>query len=107
MRDDESRAPFHQPLQGLEQQRFGLGIKRRSGFIEDEYRRVFEQRPRDGQPLPLTARKSRAALSNQRVVAVRELTNELIGVGVDARSNHFLAARIGSAISDVFGDGEW
>ena len=41
-------------------------------LVEDQDRRVLEDRPGDRQPLPLAARERRAALADDRVVALRQ-----------------------------------
>ncbi len=55
----------------------GLGVERRSRLVEDQHRRVLEQRTRDRDALALAAREQRAALADPRVEAVRQRRGEL------------------------------
>ena len=55
VRDDEHGAAGEQPVDRLLHQALRLGVERRSGFIENEDRRVGEQGPRDRQALSLAA----------------------------------------------------
>src|SRR5262245_16536548 len=43
--DDEGRSTGDEALQRRQQQRFGLGIERRSRLVENQYRRILQQRP--------------------------------------------------------------
>ena len=70
VRDDEHRAPREEAIDGLLHETLGLGVERRRRLVEDENRRVDEQRPRDGEALPLAAGEARAALAEDGVVAV-------------------------------------
>ena len=46
---------LHQVGQRPLHQHFGLGVQVRRGFVQDQDRRILEQRARDRQPLPLPA----------------------------------------------------
>ena len=70
VRDDEHRAAGEQPVDGLLHEPLGLGVERRRRFVENEDRRIDEQRARDGETLPLAAGEPRAALAEDGVVAV-------------------------------------
>ena len=65
MRDDERRAVPHQVRQRLLHQPLGFGVERRGRLVEDQDRRVLQERPRDRQPLPLAARQPLAALADR------------------------------------------
>ena len=69
--DHQHRPLRHEPVDRLLHQPLGLGVERAGGLVEDEDRRVAEERPRDGDPLPLSAREPGAALAEDRVVALR------------------------------------
>src|SRR5690606_41682390 len=58
-----------QPLDGVLDPSFGLDVEGARRLVEDEDRRVLEDRPGDGDALAFAARQLRAALSHQRVVA--------------------------------------
>ena len=51
-------------------QALGLGVERRGRLVEDQDRRILEDRARDRDPLPLAARQTDAALADDRGEAV-------------------------------------
>ena len=53
---------LHQPL--------GLGVERRGGLVQDQDRRVLQDRAGDRDPLALAAGEPAAALADHGVVAV-------------------------------------
>ena len=81
VRDDDRRAVLHQPLERLLHQPLALGVERARRLVEQQDRRVAQDRARDRDALPLSARESRAALAEERVVALRQLAEELVGGG--------------------------
>ena len=64
----------------------GLGLVVDGGgrLVEDQDRRVFEQRARDGQPLALAAGELLAALADDRLEAVRHALDELVASAASA-----------------------
>ena len=52
---------WHERLEQVEQVGLGARVERRRRLVEDDDRRVAEQRPGDRQPLPLTDRDVGAA----------------------------------------------
>src|SRR5688572_18449049 len=60
MSDDERCAFVHQALDGLLDQVLALGVDLAGGFVEDEDRRLLEDRAGDVQPLPLSAGEAAA-----------------------------------------------
>ena len=46
--DDEGGAPLHQPVEGLLHLALALGVERRGRLVEEQDRRVLEDRARDG-----------------------------------------------------------
>ena len=79
--NDDGRAARHQPFQRLLDEQFGFGIHRGGGLVQDQDRAVFQDRARDRKALLLPAGELDAALADQRIVAVGEPVNELVGVG--------------------------
>ena len=55
MRDHKRGSSLHQSFKGFLDQPFRFGVERRGGFIEQQDARVFENRPGNGNPLPLAA----------------------------------------------------
>src|SRR3954447_9655197 len=60
MGDHERGAALHQTFQRALYEPLRFGVERGRGLIEDENRRIFEQRTRNREPLPLSARKQDA-----------------------------------------------
>ena len=50
----------------------GFGIERRGRLVEQDDRRILDQRARDGDALALAAGELQAVLADRRVVAGRE-----------------------------------
>src|SRR5687767_13609607 len=76
VRDDEDRAPLEQAIDRLLDQALRLGIEGRGRFIENENRRIDEERTRDRNALPLPAGQAGSALTQERVVSLRKLADE-------------------------------
>src|SRR5579875_1220303 len=72
VRDRDRRPPLREPVERLLDEPLGLGVERGGRLVEDEDRRVAEDRPRDRDPLLLAAREAVAALADDRVVALGE-----------------------------------
>ena len=71
VRDDDRRAPAHQLFERRLDQPLRLGVERRGRLVEDQDRRVLEDRARDRDALPLAARQPDAALADDRGEALR------------------------------------
>ena len=61
-----------QSIDGFLDESFRLGVERGRRFVENENRRIDEQRARDGESLALAAGQPRAAFAEDGVVAVRQ-----------------------------------
>ena len=72
--------PWRSDLQAVLNQRFALAVEARGRFVENQDRRVGENRARDRDALALAARQPHAALADDRVVALLELLDELVAV---------------------------
>ena len=58
----------------------GFGIERGGGFVEQDQRRVLEQRARDRDALALAAGELQPVFPDRRVVSVRERHDEIVRV---------------------------
>src|SRR5581483_250728 len=76
-------------------------VERRGRLVEDQDRRVFEDRARDREPLALTAGELEPELADDRVVALRHRHNEIMGVRRLRRSDDVLHALRRVAVRDV------
>ena len=74
----------------------GIGVERAGRLVEDQDRRVLEQRPGDGDALALAARQRRAALADARCRSPR---------GSAAMKSCALAARAAASISSRVASG--
>ena len=68
-------------------------------------RRVLQERARDRESLPLTARQPLPPLADGALVALRQRRDELVRVRGARRRLDFLARRVGPAVRDVAADG--
>ena len=103
--DDEGGAARHQRLERLLDARLRRRVERAGRLVEDQDRRVLEQRAGDGQALALAARQGRAALADQGVVALRLAHDEVVRLGERGRLLDLGLRRIGPADPQVVADG--
>ncbi len=68
---------------------FVLRIKVGGGLVEEQKRGVFEDGPRNGKALALSTRKLHAALPKAGVIAVREMHDKLMRIGLLRRLFEF------------------
>ena len=103
--DDQHGAASKQPGQRIADQRLAPGIQAGRDFIQDEDRRILQERPSDGQTLPLPAAQPGALLAQRRIVAARQRLDELVGVSSPGRSDHGIHAGLRPREADIVGDG--
>src|SRR5574343_372058 len=103
--DGDRRAALDEVVERLLDLFFGLGVDRRGRFVEYQDARIDEQRAGDRDALALAAGQALAAFADQRVVAVRQAQDELVGVGGAGSGDNFLARCVRFAVGDVVGDG--
>src|SRR5205809_1442116 len=101
VRDDEHRAVRHEPLDRLLHQPLGLGVERAGGLIENEDRWIAEQCPGNRDPLALATGKPRAALAQERAIALGEEPDEVVRVGRARRGTHLVERHILQAVGDI------
>src|SRR5438552_8434555 len=70
MGNEKRRPAFHQALQSVQKQAFTHGIQRAGRFVENQNRRVFQQRSSNRDSLTLAAGERRAAFADDGVVAL-------------------------------------
>ena len=85
MRNDERRAIARQLRKRRLDAPLGVGIERRGGLIQNQDRRILQDRARDRDALPLAAREQRAAIAHQGVEPLRQLVGKLHHVGGSRR----------------------
>src|SRR5690606_2376398 len=105
VRDDDRRAVLHQPLERLLHGALAFRIERARRLVEQQDRRVLEERAGDRDALALAAREPHAALAEERVVALGQRANELVG-GRRARGRlDLLVARARTSVANVLAHG--
>src|SRR5919205_505517 len=82
----------------------GLGVQRAGRLVEDEHRRVAQDRPRDRDALLLAAREPVAALADHGVVAVGQRGDERVDLRRARRGLELLVARVGLGEAQVVAD---
>src|SRR5690606_387573 len=100
VRDDDRRAVLHQPLERLLHGALAFRIERARRLVEQQDRRVLEERAGDRDALALAAREPHAALAEERVVALRQRANEPRGGRRARRRLDLLRARGPPAVTN-------
>ena len=104
MRDDEAGPAGHQPFQRLLDEPFGRRVDAGSRLVQDEQRRVLQQRPRDAHPLLLAHAELHASFTDPRIIPIPQAFDELIAVGGARGGEQFLLARIKPPIKNVLAE---
>jgi hypothetical protein len=102
--DDQRGAAFDQLAHGVVHETLGFAVERRGRLIQQDDRRVTDERASNGDALALPAGELRAVLAHHGVVAGGELRNEFVRVrGLRCR-NDLALARSRSAKADIVPD---
>ena len=102
--DDERGAVVGDLLQGAADLELRLHVDAGGGVVQDEDARVHHEGARDGDALPLAAAEREAAFADDRVVALGEGLDELIGLGGLRGLAHLVVGGLRTAQADVLGD---
>ena len=106
VRDDDGGAALHHFVQRRLHMLFGDRVQRRGGFVENQDRRVLQQRPGDGDALPLSAGEQHAVVADHGVDALRHGLDEGLGMGAaHGIRNGFRPRTSQAAVGDVVGQG--
>ena len=101
VRHDESRAVFHEGVDGALHKPLGFGVQGRRRFVEDENGGVAEQCAGDGNALALSAREHHPALADDRGKAIGHFLDEFQGLRRLRSLCHFVARCAGKAVGDI------
>ena len=105
MCDHERCAALHERLERLLDVALGFAVERGGGLVENQHRRVLEERARDSEPLPLPARKAHAVLADHGAKPFRHFADELHCVRRFGGLNDVSLTRSREApVGDVRGD---
>ena len=102
--NDEARSPLHQLVKRLLDLHLGPCVDRTRRLVEDQDSRIREDRPCNGDELPLTLGQVCATLRELRVVSLREFADEPIGVGQLRGLDDLVVGRVEAAVADVLHD---
>ncbi len=102
MRDDQCRTVFHQTFQRHLHQPLTFGIQRTGSLIQQQDRRIFQDRPRNCHALSLTTGQARTTLTEEGVKTFRQCTDKLIGRRCDCRLFNCKIIGIRFTIANIF-----
>ena len=105
MGDDENGTAAHQVIHTFLNDSFGTGIDAGSSFIQDQYRRVRDGGPGDGQQLTLSLGELFTVTGEHSVISVGKHLDELIGMGQSGGCIYFTVGGIQLTVADVLFDG--
>ncbi len=101
MRNHKYSTPRHQILQCRLHQRFGFAIERGSRLVENQDGSIFQDCPRNGNALALTAGQAHSAFADHGAVAFRKRGNKFVRVRRAGRVLHLFFRDMGLAISNI------
>src|SRR5438105_15741236 len=102
MGDGDDGAARGQPFEGALNLLLRFRIQSRSRFIEQENRRIFQERAGDGQALLLSAGKKTAFVADDRLIAVRLRLDEIVRERGSRRFINLPRLRIEPAELNIF-----
>ena len=101
MGNGDGRSPFYQAVQTLLNNRFRFNIQRTGRLVEYQNIRVFDNRPRDGKPLPLPAGKVMSLRPLLFFVSIWEQHDKIMSCGSFSPPDDILYGSIGLGIPDI------
>ena len=104
MGNHDHRPVHHQLLHGLLQQVLTFSVQRTGRLVKQQYRRIFQYGPGDGDALLLAARQAGAFFAQNSLVTLGQLTDELVGMGRHCRIDDLLICSPRIAEADIFQD---
>ena len=99
------RAALHDSPERLLDAVFGLHVHTGGGVVENQQRRVEQEGTGNGHPLALAAGEGRTALTDNGVVPIGQVGNELVGLGRPRGRLDLAPRRLRPAKGDVLADG--
>ena len=92
---------LHQAVERVLHQPLAFRVERGGRFVEQQQRRIAQQRAGDGDALALPARQPRAAFAHECIEAVRKRAQELLGIGVARGLPQLVLARVPIAVAKI------
>lgn len=99
--DDKAGPSLHQLKHGALNLLFCAGIDGTGRFVQDQDGRIRQDRPGNGQKLPLPLAEIAPVFRKDGVVAIRQADDEGMGVGQFCRLFHFGVGGIKPAVADI------
>ncbi len=104
MRHDQRGPLAHQSLHRVPNLRFHFHVEVRCWLVQNQERRVFEERASKRDALRLPRAQPRAALADDGIVTLGQSANEFVGARALRRANHLFHRRVRAREPDVIGD---
>ena len=104
VRDEQAGAAAHQAVEAFEHLVLAVLVQRGGGLVEDDHRRVAQQRAGDPDALPLAAGQAHALGAELGVVALGEGLDELVRRGRLGGVDDLVRGGV-RAVGDVLADG--
>ena len=104
MGNDQGGPAAHDGVHSLFDLLFGPGIHGTGGFVQDQDGGSGNGRPGNGQKLALSLGQGSPVMLQDRIVAVLQMHDEIMGKGPAGRFLHLFVRGIHSAIADVLPD---
>ena len=105
MRDDDGRAVADELFQHFVDQLLAFQIDLARRLVQNQQAGIPQDRPGQGDPLPLTPREQAAARADDRLVAPLELgLDEPVGMRLFGGFDHFFSCGLGRPVADVVED---
>lgn len=101
VRDDQRGATPGVLAQPVVDLRLHPGVDGRRGVVEDEDRRVADERAGESHPLALSPGEGEALFPDDGVVPLGQPFDELVGPGDPGRRPHLLVRRVRDAVRDI------
>ena len=102
--NDDNRRIWQESVQGRQDALFRFRVEHRCRLVEDENPGSQEQSTGYRQPLTLSARELDSPLTDDRVVAIRQLTDEIFGVCGPNRVRNVILSDSPATADDAAGD---
>ena len=99
---DQDGAADHQTVEGTLDDRLVFRVDRRQRLIQDQDRRVSQQRAGDGHPLALPARQFNPLFTDDGLVTGRQTGDEVMDIGRPRGGDQLFLAGLGRAHAQVF-----
>ncbi|MPM25386.1 hypothetical protein SDC9_71877 [bioreactor metagenome] len=104
VRDGDDGAALAHRVQAVLDVALGLGVERRGRLVEQQDRRVLQQRAGDADALLLAARELQPALAHRRLVALGQAHHEVMDFRGSGGRDDLGLGGAGAAIGDVVAD---